>query len=86
LWLTLGLTIILKAGGGQGYRVFENSPAFGQPLRPLTYEEAGATLIKGSAGLVLKNSSGVVLNLKSEQKGAALSLGNQGLSISPASE
>jgi hypothetical protein len=46
--------------------------------------EAGATVIKGSAGLVLKNSSGVVLNLKSEQTGAALQLGNEGLSISPA--
>lgn len=46
--------------------------------------QAGATVIKGSAGLVLKNSSGVVLNLKSEQTGAALQLGNEGLSISPA--
>jgi hypothetical protein len=48
--------------------------------------EAGATLIKGSAGLVLKNTSGVVLNLKSEQKGAELKLGNEGLSISQAWE
>jgi hypothetical protein len=46
--------------------------------------EAGATVIKGSAGMVLKNSTGVVLNLKSEQTGAALKLGNEGLSISPA--
>ncbi len=46
--------------------------------------EAGATMIKGSSGMVLKNSSGVVLNLKSEQTGAALKLGNEGLSISPA--
>jgi hypothetical protein len=45
--------------------------------------EAGATLIKGSAGLVLKNSSGVVLNLKSERKGVDLRIGNEGLSISP---
>jgi len=46
--------------------------------------DAGATVIKGSAGMVLKNSTGVVLNLKSEQTGAALKLGNEGLSISPA--
>ncbi len=46
--------------------------------------EAGATLVKGSAGLVLKNTQGVVLNLKSEQKGAELQLGNEGLSISQA--
>ncbi|MHB9074881.1 MAG: hypothetical protein ACYC6G_15305 [Desulfobaccales bacterium] len=46
--------------------------------------EAGATVIKGSAGMLLKNSTGVVLNLKSEQTGAALRLGNEGLSISPA--
>ncbi|MFA5183547.1 MAG: hypothetical protein WC405_19740 [Syntrophales bacterium] len=48
--------------------------------------EAGATLIKGSAGLVLRNTQGVVLNLKSEQKGASLRLGNEGLSISAAWE
>jgi hypothetical protein len=48
--------------------------------------EASATVIKGSAGMVLKNSTGVVLNLKSEQTGAALKLGNEGLSISPAWE
>ncbi len=48
--------------------------------------EAGATLVKGSAGLVLKNTQGVVLNLKSEQKGAELRLGNEGLSISQAWE
>jgi hypothetical protein len=46
--------------------------------------EAGATVIKGSGGLVLKNSTGVVLNLKPERTGAALKLGNEGLSISPA--
>jgi len=45
--------------------------------------EAGATFIKGSAGLLVKNSSGVVLNLKTQQKGVELKLGNQGLSISP---
>jgi hypothetical protein len=48
--------------------------------------EAGATMIKGSSGMVLKNSSGVVLNLKSERTGAAFRIGNEGLSISPAWE
>jgi hypothetical protein len=46
--------------------------------------QAGATVIKGSAGLLLKNSAGVILNLKSQQTGAELRLGNEGLSISPA--
>jgi hypothetical protein len=45
--------------------------------------EGGATLIKESAGLVIKNSKGVLLNLKTEQKGASLRLGDQGLNISP---
>ena len=31
LWLTLSLTIILMAGGGQGYHGFGTGPAFGQP-------------------------------------------------------
>ena len=48
--------------------------------------EGGATLIKGSSGLVLKNSKGVVLNLKAEQKGVDLKLGDEGLSITPAWE
>ena len=48
--------------------------------------EGGATLIKGSAWLVIKNSKGVVLNLKGKQKGADLRLGDQGLSITPARE
>lgn len=45
---------------------------------------AGATFIKGTEGLVLKNSKGVVINLQSKQKGAELKIGNEGLSISPA--
>ncbi|MFA5261984.1 MAG: hypothetical protein WC450_12225 [Candidatus Omnitrophota bacterium] len=31
LWLTLGLTLMLMAGGGQGYQGFGTSPACGQP-------------------------------------------------------
>ena len=44
---------------------------------------AGATVVKGTEGLVMKNSKGVVINLKADQKGAELKLGNEGLSISP---
>ena len=47
---------------------------------------AGATFIKSAAGLVMKNSKGVVINLQAQQKGAELKLGNEGLSISPAWE
>lgn len=47
---------------------------------------ASATMMKGSSGLVLKNGNGVVLDLKSEQTGAELRVGNEGLSISPAWE
>lgn len=43
----------------------------------------GAALVKGRAGLVVKNFSGVVLNLKSSQTGLALKLANEGLSITP---
>lgn len=46
--------------------------------------EAGATLIQESAGLVLENTKEVVLNLKSELKGAELKMGNEGLNIAPA--
>ena len=44
----------------------------------------GAALIKGSAGLVVKNFKGVVLNLKASQTGLELKLANEGLSITPA--
>ncbi len=46
--------------------------------------EGGGTFIEGSKGLVIKNSKGVVLNLKAEQTGLDLKLGNEGLSITPA--
>jgi hypothetical protein len=46
--------------------------------------EAGGTLFTGTAGLLMKNTKGVVINLKAEQKGAELKVGNEGLSISPA--
>ncbi|MHB8067194.1 MAG: hypothetical protein ACYDIC_04740 [Desulfobaccales bacterium] len=36
------------------------------------------------AGLVVKNFSGVVLNLRSSQTGLELKLANEGLSITPA--
>jgi hypothetical protein len=44
----------------------------------------GAAVIVGPAGLVMKNYSGVVINLKAEQKGVNLELGDQGLSITEA--
>jgi hypothetical protein len=46
--------------------------------------EAGATLIKGSAGLLIKNTKGVIINLNAVQKGPELKLGSGGLSIKPA--
>ena len=48
-----------------------------------TYITAGAGLavIKGKAGLVMRNDKGVVINLLSDQTGAQLSLGTDGLKI-----
>jgi hypothetical protein len=46
--------------------------------------QGGATMIQGSESLVMKNGKGVVINLRAEQKGVELKLGNEGLSISPA--
>lgn len=43
---------------------------------------AGAALIKGKAGLVMRNDKGVVINLTSDQTGVQLSLGTDGLTIS----
>jgi hypothetical protein len=44
--------------------------------------EAGATFVEGASGMWLKNNSGVILHLKSENEGVALELGTGGLSIS----
>ncbi len=43
---------------------------------------AGAAVIKGKAGLVMRNDKGVVINLISDQTGVQLSLGTDGLAIS----
>jgi hypothetical protein len=43
--------------------------------------EAGAAVIKGKAGLVMRNAKGVVINLVSTTEGVQLSLGGQGLTI-----
>jgi len=43
---------------------------------------AGASLVKGPAGLIMRNTKGVVINLKSAQTGVQLSLGAEGLSLS----
>jgi hypothetical protein len=38
-------------------------------------------VIKGKAGLVMRNDKGVVINLNADQTGAQLSLGTDGLKI-----
>ena len=43
--------------------------------------EAGLTLAGGMGGMVLRNSEGVVLHLRSTSRGARLSLGTSGLVI-----
>ncbi|MDP3182127.1 MAG: hypothetical protein Q8M54_04835 [Desulfobaccales bacterium] len=44
--------------------------------------EAGASVIKGPAGLLMRNAKGVVINLRSVQTGVQLSLGLDGFTIS----
>ena len=43
--------------------------------------EAGAALIKGPAGLTMRNDKDVLINLKAKQKGVELQLGPEGFSI-----
>lgn len=43
--------------------------------------QAGAALIKGRTGLMMRNEKGVVINLLSDQTGAQLTLGASGVSI-----
>jgi hypothetical protein len=43
--------------------------------------QAGAVLVAGGAGLAMKNRAGVVVKLKSTQKGARLTLAAEGLKI-----
>jgi len=42
---------------------------------------AGLAVIKGKAGLVMRNDKGVVINLNADQTGAQLNLGTDGLKI-----
>jgi len=42
---------------------------------------AGLAVIKGKAGLVMRNDKGVVINLIADQTGAQLNLGTDGLKI-----
>lgn len=43
--------------------------------------EAGATLVKGTTGMWLKNKQGVTLRLKTSNEGVAIQLGSGGLKI-----
>ena len=42
---------------------------------------AGLAVIKGKAGLIMRNDKGVVINLNADQTGAQLNLGTDGLKI-----
>lgn len=42
---------------------------------------AGAAVVKGPVGLLLRNAKGVVINMSATQTGVQLSLGTKGLSI-----
>jgi hypothetical protein len=43
--------------------------------------QAGGAIIKGPAGLLMRNTKGVVINLKAVQTGVQLTLGAKGLNI-----
>jgi hypothetical protein len=43
--------------------------------------QAGAAIVKGPVGLMMRNAKGVVINLKAVQTGVQLTLGARGLSI-----
>lgn len=43
--------------------------------------EAGAALIGGGSAIAMKNENGVVIQLKSTQKGVKLTLAAQGLKV-----
>ena len=43
--------------------------------------EAGFTLAGGTGGITMRNSEGVVINLRSTSRGASLTLGTAGLTI-----
>lgn len=43
--------------------------------------QAGAAIVKGPVGLMMRNAKGVVINLKAIQTGVQLTLGARGLSI-----
>ncbi len=52
---------------------------------PGTYygAEAGGTFIEHAKGMVIKNSKGVVIDMRASKTGLGLRLGDQGLKISP---
>ena len=43
--------------------------------------EAGFTLAGGAGGITMRNSDGVIINLRSTSRGASLTLGTSGLTI-----
>jgi hypothetical protein len=43
--------------------------------------QAGAAVVKGPVGLMMRNAKGVVINLKATQTGVQLTLGASGISI-----
>ena len=43
--------------------------------------EAGFTLAGGAGGITMRNSEGVIINLRSTSRGASLTLGTSGLTI-----
>jgi hypothetical protein len=43
--------------------------------------EAGFTLAGGAGGMTMRNSEGVIINLRSTSRGASLTLGTAGLKI-----
>jgi hypothetical protein len=43
--------------------------------------EAGFTLAGGAGGITMRNSEGVIMNLRSTSRGASLTLGPAGLTI-----
>jgi hypothetical protein len=69
---------ISKIGArGEAYNLKDASDLVGTYVTA----SAGLAVIKGKAGLAMRNEKGVVINLNADQTGAQLSLGTDGLKI-----